>query len=196
MNGKMKWKRIAVCSAKECAFIAVFVAMVLAAQLALSAVPGVEVVTVLFASYAFVFGVKRGMTAATVFSLLRQLIFGFFPTVLILYVLYYNILTATFALLGSRVKNPVKGLWILVVFACICTVSFTLIDDIVTPWFLGYGLQAWQLYVYASLPVMGVQTACSAVSVAVLFLPLQRTFLLVARLTRIKECKKQSESKV
>ena len=54
-------------SAKECAYIAVFVALVIAAQLAFSAVPGVEVVTVLFVAYAFTFGVARGMIAATAF---------------------------------------------------------------------------------------------------------------------------------
>ena len=186
MNEKKQWQQTVVHSAKECAFIAVFVAMVIASQLVLSAVPGVEVVTVLFASYAFVFGVRRGMIAATVFALLRQLIFGFFPTVLILYILYYNILTATFALLGKRIQNPIKWLWVIVMFACICTAFFTLLDDVITPWFFGYGMQAWKLYVYASLPVMGLQMLSAVVLVSLLFVPLQRTFALVARLTRIR----------
>ena len=67
---------------KDCAYIAVFVALTIAAQLCLSFLPGVEVVTVLFITFSFVFGCRRGVAAATVFSLLRQLIFGFFPTVL------------------------------------------------------------------------------------------------------------------
>ena len=75
-------------TAKECALLAVFVALVIATQVILSAIPGVELVTVLFACYAFACGWKRGILAATTFSLLRQIIFGFFPTVLLLYLIY------------------------------------------------------------------------------------------------------------
>ena len=73
-----------VSTAKECALISVFVSLVIAAQIALSAIPGVEIVTVLFVVYSFSCGVKRGMLSATAFSILRQIVFGFFPTVLIL----------------------------------------------------------------------------------------------------------------
>jgi len=76
-NLQKKQKKIHV--GKECAYLAVFVALVIAAQFCLSAVAGVEVVTVLFASYAFTFGKGRGMLAATAFSFLRMLVFGFFP---------------------------------------------------------------------------------------------------------------------
>ena len=55
-------------AAKECAYLAVFVALLIAAQFVFSFLPGVEIVTVLFVGYAFVFGVKRGMLAATAFS--------------------------------------------------------------------------------------------------------------------------------
>lgn len=182
-NGKA-WQKAAY-SAKECAFVAVFVALVIAAQLALSAVPGVEVVTLLFVAYAFTFGVRRGMAAATAFALLRQLVFGFYPTVFLLYVVYYNLLAATFGWLGGRVQNPVKRLWLVVLVACVCTVCFTLIDNVISPWFYGYSAKAWRLYAYASLPFMGAQTACTAVTVSFLFLPVQRAFALVARVTHI-----------
>ena len=92
MQGKINKKKV-VNTAKECAYIAIFVALVIAAQMVLAVIPGVEFVTVLFVSYAFVFGWKRGVTAATVFALLRQFIFGFYPQVLVLYLLYFNALT-------------------------------------------------------------------------------------------------------
>ena len=63
---------VAVRSAKECAYLALFVALQIAAQLLFSALPGVEIVTLLFISYSFVFGVRRGTLAATAFALLRQ----------------------------------------------------------------------------------------------------------------------------
>ena len=87
-------------TARYCAITALFVAITIAAQLALSAVPGVELVTVLFVSFCFASGVKQGMLAATAFSLLRQIIFGVFLNVLVLYLVYYNLLALCFWLLG------------------------------------------------------------------------------------------------
>ena len=110
MKSKNEPKNIIKNTAKEIAPLAVFVALVIAAQFVLSFVPGVEIVTVLFVSYAFVFGMRRGMLAATAFALLRQLLFGFYPTVLVLYLLYFNGLAALFGWLGQKVKNPLRDL--------------------------------------------------------------------------------------
>ncbi len=173
---KTEIKKGAVRSAKECAYLAVFVAVVIAMQFVFSAIPGVEIVTPLFVCYAFVFGWKRGMAAATVFSLMRQLIFGFFPTVLIVYLVYYNLLTLLFGVLGKWIKTSYKWLPLLIVIACICTVCFTLIDDVITPIWYGYTAKATRAYFYASLPFMGIQTACTAIAVGILFLPLQKAF--------------------
>jgi hypothetical protein len=167
-------------SAKECAYLAVFVALLLATQLALAVLPGVEVVTVLFVSYAFVFGAKRGVLAATAFSLLRQLVFGFSPTVLILYLVYFNALAAVFGAVGKRMKVPVvKNLPWLVGLACVCTVCFSLLDNVLTPLWYGYSWRAFQVYFTASLTVMVSQVVCTAVSVTILFFPLLRIFTLI-----------------
>ncbi len=166
-------------SARECAYIAVFVALVIAAQLALSAVPGVEVVTVLFVSYAYVFGRGRGMTAATAFSLVRQLVFGFYPTVLILYILYYNLLALAFGSMGKTDRLPVKTLPFVVAAACLCSVCFTLLDNVLTPLWYGYSERAARLYFSASLPFLLPQVACVAATTLTLFLPLVRVFRLV-----------------
>ena len=117
MNDKNKAKITVKNTAKELAQLAVFVALVIAAQFALSFIPGIEVVTLLFVSYAFAFGIRRGMLAVTAFSVLRQLLFGFFPNVLVLYLLYYNALAALFGFLGKRVERPLKNLlWIRGIF--------------------------------------------------------------------------------
>ena len=184
--------RLAVRSGKECAYLALFVALVLAAQLAFSALPGVEVVTVLFVGYAFVFGVRRGMIAATAFSLLRQLIFGFSPTVLILYLFYFNGLTALFGALGRVVKKPLFALWWIVLIACVCTACFTMLDNILTPLWYGFSKRATKAYITASLPFMIPQLICTALSVGLLFLPLQKTFSLVGK-SLLKERKKQKK---
>lgn len=161
---------------KDCAYIAVFVALTIAAQLCLSFIPGVEVVTVLFVTFSFAFGCRRGIVAATVFSLLRQLVFGFSPTVLVLYLVYYNLLTLLFGFLGWRSKiTPQKLVW-LTILACLCTICFTMMDNLITPLWYGYSKRALKIYFYASFSFMIPQVICTAVSVGVLFLPLVKIF--------------------
>ncbi len=169
-------------SAKECAFLAVFVALVLASQLALSAIPGVELVSVLFITYSFVFGAGRGALSATAFSLLRCFLFGFFPNVLALYLVYYNLLTLLFGFLGKRpIQSGWKQLLLLTLIACVCTVLFTVIDDILTPLWYGYTAQAWRLYAIGSLYFLFPQVICTAISVPLLFFPLKKTFGIARR---------------
>lgn len=163
-------------SARECAYIAAFVALVIAAQTVLAAIPGVELVTVLFVTYAFAFGAARGLIAATAFSFLRMFVFGFDMKVLVLYLLYFNGLTALFGLLGKAVKKPLTALPTLTVVACVCTACFTLIDDVLTVVWYSYSERAAKIYFNASLSFMIPQVICTAVSVGLLFLPLERAF--------------------
>ena len=166
-------------TAKECALLAVFVAVVIASQTVFSAIPGVEIVTVLFVTYSFSVGYKKGMLAATAFSLLRQIIFGFFPTVFFLYLVYYNLLTFSFGALGKKIKKPVKYLPLIVILACLGTVFFTMFDNILTPLWYGYSMRAMKLYFFSSLPFMIPQVICTAISVSVLFLPLWKIFKMI-----------------
>ena len=177
MNDKIEQKpntKKTVISAKDCAYIAVFVALTIAAQLAMSVLPGVEVVTVLFISFSFVFGIKRGVIAATAFTLLRQFVFGVFPVVLVLYLIYFNLLACIFGTLGKKWKPTVKNLIYLTAIACLCTACFTMLDNLLTPLFYGYTPKAIEVYFYASIPFMISHLVCTAVSVALLFLPLER----------------------
>ncbi len=176
-----KSKKSAIRASKECAYLAAFVALLIVAQLCLSFLPGIEVVTVLFLSYAFTFGVRRGVFAATVFSLLRQLVFGFYPTVLILYLLYYNLLAVVFGIFGKKVKESLKALWWLTLVACLGTVCFVMIDNVLTPLWYRYSWEAAKAYFFSSLVFLLPQIICTAVTVGVLFFPLNRAFSLVKR---------------
>ena len=171
---RAKTKKTSIQSAKECAYIAVFVAILIAAQVALSFVPGVELVTVFFVTYSFVMGIKRGVISA--FALLRQLVFGFAPTVLILYLIYFPLLTFIFGVLGSKIKKPLKLLPLIVLVACVCTAIFTMLDNVITPVWYGYGQKSAKLYFMASIPFMIPQVICTLISVSVLFFPLYKAF--------------------
>ena len=58
--------------------------------------------------------------------------------------------------------------------AAVCTVCFTLLDDIITPLFYGYPPETALAYFYASFTAMLPQTVCTIVTVSTLFLPVTR----------------------
>ena len=179
-NGKEKYGRFALKSAREIALIAVFVALAIGGQFVLSAIPGIEVVTLLFVTFSYAFGVRRGVLAATAFTLLRNFLFGLFPTAFVLYLIYYNALACAFGIF-RRVRF--SRVWIKAVLvtlmACAFTVCFTMLDNLITPLFFGFDKGAWRAYFYASLPVMIPQIICTAVTVGGLFLPLEKVFSLI-----------------
>lgn len=76
-------------------------ALLIGGQFVFSFVAGVEIVTILLISFSCVFGARRGVILSVAFSLLRCLLFGFYPTVIILYLIYYPLLSTVFALLGK-----------------------------------------------------------------------------------------------
>ena len=181
MNCKNQRKFRLKMTARECAYLAAFVSLVIASQVALATIPGVEVVTLLFVVYAFVFGARRGMLSATAFSFLRMFIFGFDMKVLVLYLLYFNALTALFGWLGHITKRPMRAVVWLTAIACVCTVCFTLLDNLLTVVWYAYSARAARVYFMASLSFMIPQVICTAVSVGVLFIPMWKVFLLVKR---------------
>ena len=160
-------------SAKKTAIIAVFVSLLIAIQYALSFVPGVELVTVTFTAFCCVFGTKRGMIAATCFALLRQLVFGFFPIILALYLIYFNLLAVVFGGLGKRAGGDPKLITV-ITLSVIGTLCFTLLDNVLTPLWHGYSEKAFLLYFKASVPFALIQALCSGISALVLFKPLTK----------------------
>ena len=65
-----------------------------------------------------------------------------------------------------------------VALAALCTVCFTLLDDILTPLFYGieWGSTAFVSYFYASFLALVPQTLCAIVTVGALFFPLTSAF--------------------
>ena len=175
MNDKKRQKK-SVLVAKDCARIAAFVALTLAVQTSLAVFPGVELVTVLFVAFSFAFGIKRGVFAAVVFSVVRQLIFGFYPTVLVLYLVYFPTLAAVFGFLGKRMKLNVKNLIFLTMFACLGTLMFGIVDGIFTPLWYGYSNRVARLYFQATFTVTLPQVFCTAITVGLLFMPIVKLF--------------------
>lgn len=165
-------------AAKEIVLVAVFTAWLIGGQLALSAIAGVEVVTVLILTFAYAFGCRRAAAAAVCFSLLRCLIFGFFPTVVLLYLIYYPLFGLTVGALGHLFRRRVTPLTVaaLVAAAAVMTAVFTLLDDVITPLVYGFSPETWAAYAVASVPTMIAQIVCAAATTAALFAPLMKVF--------------------
>lgn len=66
--------------------------------------------------------------------------------------------------------------------AVICTIGFTLLDDLITPLVLGYTADAARAYFAASVYVMIVQSLCALITMLLLFNPVSEVFKRVLRL--------------
>ena len=165
-------------AAKEIALNGVFTALLIGGQIVLSGISGVEIVTVLLLSFSYYFGIRGGLFVANAFSLLRCLIFGFFPNVIILYLVYYNLFVLAFGLLGIRFKKELNLVIhiILVIAACIMTIIFTGLDDIITPLYYRFSIDAMRAYALASLTAVIPQVICTIVTVSFLLPILNRVF--------------------
>ena len=120
VDTKIKQKKLS--PSKEIAYIAVTCAALLGGQFVFSFVVGVEVVTLILACFSYQFGARRGMICAVAFSLLRCLIYGFYPTVILLYLIYYPLLALLFGLLG-KCKNLSSPLCAVIVNILLLSVS-------------------------------------------------------------------------
>ena len=170
-------------SAKEIIIPAVFTAMLIGAQLVLSGVAGVEIVTVLLLTFTYVFGLKQGLIVANAFSLLRCLLFGFFINVVALYLVYYNLFVIVIGVLSGAFKKEysIKVHVLLTVVAVGLTACFTLLDVFITPLIYSYSAYATKIYFTASLPVMISQMICALATVAGLFFPLYKALQFARR---------------
>ncbi len=156
--------------------VAMSVALLIAVQMALSMISGVELVTVILLCLCVCYGARTGLAIATTFSLLRCFFFGFQVNVMALYLVYYNLFALFFGWLGGRFGGETTWLQrgIVVFSAVVFTALFTLLDDIITPLIYGFHWNATKVYFLQSLTAMIPQMVCAAVSVLVLFTPLTR----------------------
>lgn len=171
-------------SAKDVAAVGVMTALLIAAQYALSPVAGVEIVTPLLLCFCCAFGPLRGALTAIAFSLLRCLLNGFALNVVALYLAYFPLFAVAFGFLGRAAAGLSLARRTVAVTVCavLFTACFTLLDDVLTPWILGFSARTAQVYFLASLPVLGVQCACAAVTVPLLYPPLSAALRAAAKL--------------
>lgn len=169
-------------TAKKIAVSGAFCALLVAIQYVLSAVKGIELVTVFFFTFCFSLGALTGCAVAICYTFLRSFLFGFFPNVMVLYLCYYPLLALAAGLLGKRLKesSPKKQLVFSIIVTAICTLGFSALDCTITPLFFNYTKEVWTAYIVQAIPVALMQTVCAIVSTALLFFPLTKTFTRLA----------------
>ncbi len=168
---------------KDIAIMGVYTALLIGGQVALSAVSGVEVVTILLLGFAYYFGVKKGAIVANAFSLLRCLVFGFFPNVLILYLVYYNLFVFVIGGLGklfNRETVPQKHV-IVIIVSLFLAFTFTALDNLITPLYYGLNKEEWLGYVVTSTYALVPQLICTLITVSLLFRPLVKVLSRVVK---------------
>lgn len=179
-------------STKNLIICGIYTALILACQIVLSGIAGVELVSVLLLAFCYVKGVKSGLLVATSFSLIRCFVFGFMPQVIVLYLIYYNLFAIVFGFIGSCFSRTYSVKAHVVSTFCVggTTVLFTLFDCIITPLMYSFTHKAANAYFIASIPVVIPHVICVVATTVFLFFPLVK-----ALLTTQNQDKKQTIAK-
>jgi len=130
--GKMK--------VKDIVLIGILSASLTAGKLALSFIPNVEIVTLLFIVFTLSLGIRRGLFIAIVFATTEILIYGF-STWVLLYYFIWPLLVVITGLLGKLIKSE-YGYAILAAIFGLCFGLFAAINESIF-YGLAYGLVYW-----------------------------------------------------
>lgn len=156
---------------KDIVIVALFVALLIAFQVALSLLNGIELITVMLASIAFYYGIKTGLLTVNVFIVVRSLIFGFFPSVMVLYFVYYNLFILCFALIGKKAERKLSTrVYIMSILMSIAmTIMFTALDNVITPLWYAFDWTETKAYWLFSLTAVIPQVVCALATMIILF---------------------------
>ncbi len=144
-----------------------------AGKFVLSAVPNVEIVTLLCALYGYVFG-WWGVLSAVIFVGMEPLLYGF-GTWFVSYLLYWPLVCAVFALLK---KGGVQNRFLLGFFAVLLTLYFgaltTFVDIALLVGFRDNFFSAFRVKYLAGVAFYLTEIVTNAVVFPLLFLPCAR----------------------
>ncbi len=158
---KIAPKRRVLSGAKAIALVGITAATVECAKLALSALPNIEVVTLLVALYGYVFG-WYGVLSAIVFVSIEPIIYGF-GTWVVSYYIYWPLVALVFMALG---KARLKNRWLLTA-ALGLTFFFGVLTSLVDVGLLSGNfdnfLYRFGVYYARGIVFYAIQLACNAV---------------------------------
>ena len=154
---------------QDLVLISILSASVTAGKLALSFVPNVEVVSLLFMIYTVALGVKRTWLIAIIFATTEIFIYGFSTWVLGYYVIWPVLILITGAL-KNRVKTEYGFGIISGVFGLSFGFFFALFES------LFYGIAYGMAYWVRGIPLDAIHGASNYILAVMLFKPLLKAF--------------------
>ena len=169
MNGRKSAKR----TAYRVALVGICAATIECGKLALSAIPNVEVVTLLTALYGYTFGIW-GVLATVIFVMIEPLIWGF-GTWMVTYFIYWPLLSLSFLLLGrARVRSRITLTAVALLFTLLFGVLSSLVDVGLFSGYFDRFFYRFGIYYARGIVFYAVQIATNAVIFPLLFISLHR----------------------
>lgn len=125
---------------KDIVLVGILSASLTAGKLALSFVPNVEIVTLLFIIYASIFGMKKSLFVALIFSTSEILIYGFST-----WLLGYYIIWPLLVIIVSILKNVLKSEYSYAIIGALFGYLFGMFFAVIESLFYGvaYGWTYW-----------------------------------------------------
>ncbi|WP_130806328.1 hypothetical protein [Senegalia massiliensis] len=125
---------------RDLVLIAILSATLTASKMALSFVPNVEIVTLLFIIYTAVFGFKKAILVSIIFSTTEIFLWGF-NTWLIGYYLIWPILVVITSIISNKTQNEYIYAFLAGIFGLSFGLFFALTESVF--YGVGYGITYW-----------------------------------------------------
>jgi len=153
--------------ARDIALIPLLSASIIVGKLALSFIPNVEIVTLLFMVHTVSFGLKRSLIASVIFVTVEILIYGFSTWVLAYYLIWPILIVVTWRL-KDKLKSEFGYAAIAGIFGFLLGAFFAVFESFFYGW--AYGLAYW----LRGILFDAVHGASNYIVVLLLFKPLSR----------------------
>lgn len=161
-------------SVTDIALTGVMAATLEAVKLALSALPNIELVSLLLALYGYVFGLS-GVLAAVIFVVAEILIWGL-NTWVISYLIYWPVFALLFWLIGKKISNRFAITGIAIVMTFLFGVLTSLIDIGLFSGYWDSFFERFTIYYLRGVWYYVVHIVCNTVVFITLFKPLEALF--------------------
>lgn len=153
--------------AKDIALIGLLSASITAGKLALSFIPNVEIVTLLFIVYTIVFGFKKSIFVSIVFTTTEILIYGISTWITVYYFIWF-LLVAITALMKGKIKSEYGYAALGAIFGYAFGIFFAIFESFF------YGAAYGWVYWLRGIPFDIIHGTSNFIIILVLFKPLNK----------------------
>lgn len=155
---------------KDVALVGLLAAVITAAKQALSFLPNIEIVTLLFIVFTVTFGAKRALMVSVIFTTLQIAIYGFATWLLVYYFIWPMLI-----IVSALMKRKLKTEYGFAVLAGLYGLTFGLICAVFESFFYGaaYGIAYW----VRGIPFDLIHGVSNFITVLLLYRPLCSAFI-------------------